>query len=328
MKQELNYHIDDLLVKSLLDEATIAEQIEISQWLSESEDNLRYFEHFEMIWTRSKQLATQHHLDENAAWERFKKRTQTGQEDVTVLPLYPKRTFGVLRIAAMITLTACASWLIFLFVFRNADNEQLVVHSGAKTLIDTLPDGSVVTLNKKSTISYPAHFTGKTREVALTGEGFFEVTPDKSKPFIISVNKVIVRVVGTSFNVKESDSETEVIVETGIVEVARDHKMVRLRPMQKVTVNESAGLVKEETREEFHKFYRTGKLVCDGTPLWRLVEILNENFESEIVIGNVSLRDLTINTTFDQTSLESILAVISETLAVKVEHHGKHIILK
>ena len=50
-----------------------------------------------------------------------------------------------------------------------------MVVSGAETVTDTLPDGSVVVLNKKSTISYPQNFTGNTREVSMTGEAFFEV---------------------------------------------------------------------------------------------------------------------------------------------------------
>jgi transmembrane sensor len=329
MKQDLNYHIDDLLVKSLLDEATIAEQIEINQWLSDSDDNQRYFEHFEMIWTQSRELAVRSKVDENAAWERFRRRTQIVKEEPKVLPLYPKRSSGWLRIAAMITLAACAGWLAYLSFYNRPETGQLVVSSGNQTLIDTLPDGSVVTLNRKSTISYPRTFDGGTRDVALTGEAFFEVTPDKSKPFIISVNDVRVRVVGTSFNVKDTDQKTEVIVETGLVEVSRNHQMIKVRPMQKVTVDKSAPvLAREEIREEFHQYYRTGKLVCDNTPLWRLVGILNETFESAIVIENKDLANLTINTTFDQTSLESILAVISETLAVKVEHNGKQIILK
>ncbi|MCE6991752.1 FecR family protein [Dyadobacter sp. CY323] len=329
MKQELNYHMDDLLVKSLLDEATLAEQIEINQWLSDSDDNQRYFEHFEMIWKQSRRLEARTKVDENAAWERFKTRTQTTKEEPKVLPLYPKRPLSILRIAAMLTLTVCAGWLAVMLFYNQKNPEQMVVRSGTRTLIDTLPDGSVVTLNKKSTLSYPANFTGDTRRVALTGEAFFEVTPNKEKPFIISVNDVTVKVVGTSFNVKENPKKTEVIVETGLVEVAKSQRMVKVRPMEKVTVSKSgAAFTKEETREEFHKYYRTGRLICDYTPLWRLTEILSESFDADIVIKNDSIRTMTINTTFEQKSLDSILSVISATLGVEVQHNGKQIILK
>jgi transmembrane sensor len=328
MKKELHYNIDDLLVKSLLDEATVADQMEINQWLSDSDDNQRYFEHFELIWMQSKRLAAHSNVDEDAAWKRFKKRTQTLKEETPVIPLYPKPAFNFLRVAAMLVITACAGWVAYL-LFNPGSSQQLAISSGTRTLIDTLPDGSVVTLNKKSTISYPEHFTGNTRQVTLTGEAFFDVTPDKSKPFIISVNDVTVRVVGTSFNVKDNAEKTEVIVETGLVEVANKDQKVEISPREKATViKASPELVRQNVQDQFYNYYRTGKLVCEDTPLWKLVEILNETYEANIVIENDRIKDLIINTTFDQKSLDSTLSIVGETLTIKVEHHGELIVLK
>jgi transmembrane sensor len=330
MHKELNYNIDDLLVKALLDEANVAEQIEINQWLSDSDDNQRYFEHFELIWNQSKALAAENLVDEDAAWERFRKRTQDGRDDAPVIPLYkPERSFGFLRVAALIAATLCTGWLAYLFVGPSADSQMLTVRSGSQTVIDTLPDGSIVTLNKKSSISYPEKFSGGKREVALTGEAFFEVTKDKTKPFIISVNDMTIKVLGTSFNVKDNARKTEVIVETGLVEVAKDNEFVRIRPKEKATVIKSSPvLVKDNAEDYFYQYYRTNKLVCNGTPLWKLVEILNETYDANIVISNERLNDLPLNTTFDKKSLDSTLSLISETLTIKVEHQGEQIILK
>ncbi|MCE7063981.1 FecR family protein [Dyadobacter sp. CY326] len=330
MHKELNYNIDDLLVKSLLDEASVAEQIEINQWLSDSDDNQRYFEHFELIWNQSKQLAAQSQIDENAAWERFKKRTQKSSEETQVIPLHkPKKSFAFLRVAALIAATLGAGWLAYLFLGQNAESQLLTIHSGSQTVTDTLPDGSIVILNKKSSIAYPATFTGAKREVTLTGEAFFKVTKDKTKPFVITVNDMTVKVLGTSFNVKDNANKTEVIVETGLVEVAKNNEFVRLSPKQKATVVKTKpALVKDDAEDELYKYYRTNKLVCNDTPLWKLVEILNETYDTDIVIGNEALSNRPINTTFEKKSLDSTLAIISETLTIKVEHSGQRIILK
>lgn len=329
MKTEHNPNIDELLVKSMLDEASVAEQIEIKQWLLDDDDNQRYFEHFELIWTESKRLARMSTADENAAWERFKARTAAQPQEVKVMPMYPRPVFRILRMVAMVLMTAGVGWLSYLLAIRSSSHEMLTVSSGMQTLTDTLPDGSVVTLNRKSSISYPQNFEGKTRQVQLTGEAFFDVKPDKSKPFLIAVNDVTVKVVGTSFNVKDNAERTEVIVETGIVEVLRDTQRVRITPREEATVLiVSSQMRKNVTVDEFHNYYRTRRLFCDGTPLWRLVEILNEAYEADIVIGNERLKNLPINTTFDQNSLESILGVVSETLSLKVEQHGHQIILK
>ncbi|SDE48847.1 FecR family protein [Dyadobacter soli] len=329
MKTEHNPNIDELLVKSMLDEASVAEQIEIKQWLLDDDDNQRYFEHFELIWNESKRFARTSTVDENAAWERFKARTTAKERETEVLPMYPKPVFRILRMVAMVLMTAGVGWLSYIFATRSSSDEMLTISSGMQTLTDTLPDGSVVTLNRKSSISFPQDFKGKTRDVRLIGEAFFDVKPDKSKPFLISVNDVTVKVVGTSFNVKDNAEKTEVIVETGIVEVATDTQKVRITPREEATVlKASSKMRKGITADEFHNYYRTRRLFCDGTPLWRLVEILNEAYEADIVIGNERLRNLPINTTFDQNSLESILGVVSETLSLKVEQHGDQIVLK
>ncbi len=329
MKTEHNPNIDELLVKSMLDEASFAEQIEIKQWLLDDDDNQRYFEHFELIWNESKRLARAGTVDENAAWERFKARTKANERQTEVIPLHPKPILRILRMVAMVLMTAGVGWLSYLFSTRSSSDEMLTVASGTQTLTDTLPDGSIVTLNRKSSITYPQEFSGKTRPVQLTGEAFFDVKPDKSKPFLISVNDVTVKVVGTSFNVKDNAKKTEVIVETGIVEVSRDTQRIRIAPREEATVVKAgSGIRKSIAGDEFHNYYRTRRLFCDGTPLWRLVEILNEAYEADIVIGNERLRNLPINTTFNQNSLESILGVVSETLSLKVEHHGEQIILK
>ncbi|ACT96849.1 FecR family protein [Dyadobacter fermentans] len=329
MKTEQNPNIDELLVKSMLDEASVAEQIEIKQWLLDDDDNQRYYEHFELIWNESKRLARQSNVDENAAWERFKVRTAAMEQEPKVIPMHPKPVFRILRMVAMVLMAACAGWLSYLAATQNAAPEVLTISSGMETRIATLPDGSIVTLNKKSSISYPKAFEGKTRQVALAGEAFFDVKPDKTKPFIIEVNDVTVKVLGTSFNVKDNAEKTEVIVETGIVEVSRANRKVRITPREEATVvKASAEMQKGTTEDEFHNYYRTRRLYCDNTPLWRLVEILNEAYDADIVVGNPALRDMPINTTFDQNSLESILGVVSETLSLKVEHHHGQIILK
>ena len=82
-----------------------------------------------------------------------------------------------------------------------------------------MPDGSTIFLNRNSEFSYRSNFGDRSRNVILTGEAFFEIAPDASKPFIIDAGNARVRVVGTSFNVITSNSESavEVFVKTGKV---------------------------------------------------------------------------------------------------------------
>lgn len=75
-----------------------------------------------------------------------------------------------------------------------------------------LGDGTEITLNAESSIRFPKIFEGETREVFLEGEAFFDVYPDKERPFIITSDKLQTTVLGTSFNVRSYKDENNISV--------------------------------------------------------------------------------------------------------------------
>lgn len=232
-----------------------------------------------------------------------------------------------MRIAASIAIIIGLGLLAYR-IFNDRVKEVTVVAQQA-VLSDTLSDGSVVTVNKGSSISYQSKFKGETRQVALKGEAFFNVTPNKKKPFVISVNDVQITVVGTSFNVKTINGNTEVVVETGIVKVTRAGKTVELRANEETTINAKDSLLtKEKVSDQLYKYYRTKEFVCDDTPLWKLVEVINEAYNSHIVIGDPALKNMSLTTTFNNESLEQVLNVISITFNIKIVREGDTIILE
>ncbi|GAB3914511.1 FecR family protein [Larkinella knui] len=95
------------------------------------------------------------------------------------------------------------------------------VNTTNKPLTLVLSDGSAITLEKNSRISYPKTFTGSFREVYLSGEAFFEVARNPAKPFLIYANETVTKVLGTSFRIRAFDHEPEVAVavRTGKVSV-------------------------------------------------------------------------------------------------------------
>lgn len=314
---------DELLVKYLLGEASVPEQEEVQAWVSESDANRKLFEDFKLIWNESKKLAAASTLDENAAWERFKQRTE--HQAPRTISLSP--SYSWMRAAAILILLVGGGWMAYNFYWRTP--EMITVSANEIPLTDTLPDGSVVTLNKASSISYPERFAGTTRPVKLQGEAFFSVTPDKSKPFTISVKDVQVQVVGTTFNVKSTAVKTEVIVETGVVQVSKHNNGVKVLPHEKaIVLKDSTHPSKEANTDELYNYYRTKEFICNGTPLWRLVNVLNEAFHVNIIIANDKIKNLQLTTTFRNESLDNILNIVAETLHIQVEKNGGRIILK
>jgi transmembrane sensor len=95
-----------------------------------------------------------------------------------------------------------------------------------------LPDGSHAWLNNLSSLRYPTTFRGKNRRVELTGEAYFEIAKDGSKPFIVGVNGEDVEVLGTSFNIMAyiDEESTQTTLVSGTVRVKAGQSAVTLRP--------------------------------------------------------------------------------------------------
>lgn len=95
-----------------------------------------------------------------------------------------------------------------------------------------LPDGTKVWMNAASSLRFPTAFTGNDRQVELSGEAYFEVTKDPTKPFIVNVNRMKVAVLGTQFNVMsypdEKNIQTTLI--DGAVNVSADGHSRQLQP--------------------------------------------------------------------------------------------------
>ena len=318
---------DDLLVKYLLGEATTAEGEVVEQWIKEHDDHLKYFNHFRFIWDTSKQLAAKSEVDENAAWERFQQRIQQPQQKAILRSIGNR--YSWMRAAAILVVALIGSIVTWYVWNELGSSKQLAIVTNNNTLKDTLSDGSVVTLNKHSEISYPEKFKGSRRAITLKGEAFFDVAANKNKPFIVTVNDVTVTVVGTSFNIKNKGGKTEVIVETGIVKVTHHNKTIELHPKEKAIVSEADTLMQQlKVDDKLYNYYRTQSFVCDNTPLWQLVEVLKEAYGVDIVIARKELRGLPLTTTFNEETLDRVLEIVAGSLDLKIERNNGQIILK
>lgn len=301
-------HIDDgLLINYLLNEATEEERLSVDRWLALSPENQKEFDRFKKVWADSLALATTAPSDASAAWSRFQQRVRPAEPVVST-----KRRLGWLGVAAAVAVLAGTGWSLYTLLRSN--NPTVVLQATNVVNVDTLPDGSVVTMNKNASLSHPQKFADDERRVSLQGEAFFNVVADKAKPFVITVNNVSVKVIGTSFNIRSGSGVTEVIVESGTVDVSRGTQTVRLRPRQKVSVIPAdTALAVQREPDRLYNHYRTNEFVCDGTPLWKLMQVLSEAYGVSITIEREALRSLPLTTTFSNASLDNILSVVQET---------------
>lgn len=312
---------DDLLVSYLLNEADNEARMMVEEWIIETAENRRYFEHFKLIWESSHNIAVPNGIDENAAWQRFQKRIQQPPQRAIV------RSLSRVRIAA--TVIVCVGLAALTYMLLQQADRQVLVAANEASVNQQLPDGSEITLNKHSSVEYDDKFRGNERKVQMKGEAFFKVTPNKTKPFVVELKSVTVTVVGTAFNIRETDSSTDVVVESGTVKVESGTGEVILNAGEKISVNSKKEPLRvQKTNDRLYNYYVTKQFVCDNTPLWKLVQTLNEAYNAQIEIADPEVAKLPLTTTFNNQPLEKILEVISETFNLSVQREGNKIILK
>jgi len=185
-----------------------------------------------------------------------------------------------------------------------------------------LPDSSIVYLGKDGKIRYPEKFTGSNREVSLWGEAFFEVTPNRNKPFVVQTRHMQTRVLGTSFKIEAYENCPLVVsVATGKVGVSAatdglSRELAMLTPGRKLTYNDVSGSQREaDTDINSLKQWASGDLVFDEQPLRLVMLELQKRYGISARFNRTELADYKISGSFDKneniSSILTMLGVIS-----------------
>jgi transmembrane sensor len=316
-----HYHtpLEDLLVKYLLQEASPEERRRVDLWLAADPANQRHFDDLRLIWEKSSRASLPDiEGEEETAWQALHEKLQKPARRTPI---------RAIRWTAIAT-TAAAAIAIFLW-WRSTPVTMQQIASGNAIRIDTLADGSIVTLNKHSSLSQPSTFAGKERIVSLQGEAFFQIAPDKNRPFRVQVNGMTITVLGTSFNVRTQNKKTIILVETGLIEVKNRKTGIRVAAGETTTLDlNDPTPQKQPAGTDVYKYYQPRVFVCRDTPLGELADALNQAYGDSIMIATPALRQLPITTTFHNESLPTILGVISATLNIKVQSTGNGYILE
>lgn len=192
--------------------------------------------------------------------------------------------FSWMRTAAVwIILSGALGLLIYYWSAQpeTVPMKQLVTQKGERAKI-TLSDGTKIWLSPSSRLDYPQYFSGN-RTVKLTGEAFFDVSPDKMHPFIIQSGGLSTKVLGTSFNIKsyQENELASVTVVTGKVNVSIAHSDdknaggVQLHSNQRAVFHKSRQVLHKEDYPDASMLLheREGRFVFEGVPV---AEVLAE----------------------------------------------------
>lgn len=235
------------------------------------------------------------------------------------LPRRQNRRLTPLRMgmaAATVALLCVMGW----FAYESLRPEVLqTVSTLAEVRTVRLPDGSEITLNHYSSLTYPERFRQANREVTLNGEAYFEVAKDAEHPFIVQAEAVKVQVLGTHFNVEayRNDPEVRTTLLEGSVAVSDQSNSARivLRPNESAIYNkEKKSLVREAAAHAPEEIaWRHGKFIFHNLPLQEIARQLSNSFGVDIRIGKEALSNYKLTASFTNgESLEQILTLLQQ----------------
>jgi transmembrane sensor len=284
--------IIELITRKLAGEATAAELYELQGLLREYPEGIYYEEALKQLWQNNSTAD----YDTDQAYSAHKLKYADEFQPAKQVHFFSKYKSRLLPVAAITLIAmACSLW----FFMRETTQQNLMeIVSGSgirKTVI--LPDGSKVWLNASSKIKFDASMNDKpTRSVYLSGEAFFDVTENKRKPFIIKTDKVAIKVLGTSFNVKAYTGEenTETTLIEGMIEfnlLDRPEQKLILKPHEKLAVNElsKSGFQKQNVKKNRQLVIESIKPVTIGNRKYIEETSWTEN---KLVFENETLREL------------------------------------
>ncbi|WP_342332174.1 FecR domain-containing protein [Pedobacter sp. FW305-3-2-15-E-R2A2] len=214
----------------------------------------------------------------------------------------------------------------------------------------TFEDGSSVILEKNAVVKYPAHFSRDVREVTLEGAGFFQISKDASRPFMVYSKDVITKVLGTSFMIRTSASgkSTEVSVHTGKVQVSPvsgrlaivkgilgTDKAIFLTPNQKaVFISDQKVFEKtlvsnpEPVMAELRVTEVKDAFAFNDAPLAEVIAQLKKTYEIDFVVESGALYNNTFTGDLSEQSLYNKLDFLCESIKATYEISGTSIIIK
>lgn len=185
-----------------------------------------------------------------------------------------------------------------------------------------LEDGSIVTLNTNSSISYSNY---NPREIELKGEAFFNVKKDLSQnsKFSVKTENLTVEVYGTQFNVKTSADKTNVYLEEGNVLLnlnnGKDQQMKPGNYIEYSSVEEKIIVNKEDSFNNNYASWKSGNLIFSNTTLNDALNRVSETYGVNFSYNNIETKDILITGKVPTTDLEICLNAIKKSTNVTIQ---------
>jgi len=193
-----------------------------------------------------------------------------------------------------------------------------------------LGDGTRVYLNAQTELRFPESFaSSEQRLVYLSGEAYFEVTKNPSKPFVVQCKDYAVKVLGTSFNVNsyEGDETSKTTLATGKVEIDMDGKQTILNPGQQAIIKNGEVNVKE-VDVEVYTTWMFDNFRFQSESIQEIMTKLSRWYAIDVFYMNESVRNYHFTGYLPRyAKIADVLELLSLTTNIKFDVEGKTVIV-
>jgi len=310
----------ELFIKKQSGTISPPELQEFESWMALDEENATKIHEFEQILEQSNSNKNNATFNPHEEWQELQAmiKVESESKNARTIRMFP----WIARVAAAVILVLGFTFIFYQYQKIPSDNLNLQTMvqtdiSGQKVI--ELPDGSTVWLNINSELLYPESFDGNTRTLYLKGEAFFDVIPDKDKPFIVHSGSSKTTVLGTSFNLRAYGKEDEVklTVVTGKVAftLPDDKEGVIVTPGDAAVFdNDTKSIYQLKNLDVNFLSWKTGQLLFDDSPLDHLIFSLERHYNIEIEVEHEGTLNCRFSGDFQETEIENAIKVITRAI--------------
>lgn len=313
-------HIEEIIAKEFAGETDAAEQSLLLAWTKESKENRQYFDKLQRVWDTAAQARPQssRRIDTEAALQKVKMQLHN-QPGAAPRGRTISMGFWMRAAAAMIVVAGA-----FFLLRPKPDSASVVIAANpGAVLTDTLSDGSVVTLNRNSGLTVASSFNKKERRMKLRGEAYFEVSSNPERPFVVEVQELEIKVVGTAFNVDNTTNPDEVIVTVihGKVLVHDQVQQILLTAGEQAIYNRSTHRLSRYVGAQNPNTlaYKNRVFQFDATPLGKVVKQLNAVYGANIKLQNPILENCPLTARYNNLNINRVLDLIAASFSLQLD---------
>lgn len=309
----------------LAGESNTHEQESLLERLASNPDEKKSFEKLKSFWDNYNPA------DVNSAEQVWKRTSGKLGFKNTVKPRSVKLMSFYKYAAAAVLLVSISINSYFLINRWHASPAEMIEYSTKTGEVKefVLPDGSKVWLNSESTLILPEKFEGKTRNVYLIGQAFFKVEKNPQKPFLVNASQLTIKVLGTSFEVKnyQNDPEISASLVEGKVEVidkSAGKDALVLKPSEEAMFCKSDGAITVSQKPEvLVAAWRDGRFRFYNTDLLSIVHQLERKFDCEFVFVDEAAESLRFTADFENEDLDEILGLLNKAHSFDLNKAGR-----